>query len=78
MVRQKTLAPTEPGRSDPEKVRARRPEWIGRKVLHPRFGPGEVMDAFSPDPDLEVVIRFSDGASRTLLARVANLTILEG
>lgn len=78
MVRQKTLAPTEPGRSDPEKVRARRPEWIGRKVLHPRFGPGEVMDAFSPDPDLEVVIRFSDGTSRTLLARVANLTILEG
>lgn len=78
MVRQKTPSRWEPGRSDPEKVRARRPEWIGRKVLHPRFGPGEVMDAFSPDPDLEVVIRFSDGASRTLLARVANLTILEG
>jgi hypothetical protein len=47
-------------------------------VRHPRFGEGVVTDAFSPDPDLEVVIRFSDGASRTLLARVANLTPLEG
>ncbi len=59
-------------------VRDRRPEWIGRKVRHPRFGEGEITDAFSPDPDLEVVIRFSDGSRRTLLARVANLTVLDG
>jgi len=53
-----------------------RPEWIGRKVQHPRFGTGRVLDAFSPDPDLEVVIRFSDGTERTLLARVANLQVV--
>ena len=67
-----------PPRMEPERVRIRRPEWIGRRVRHPRFGEGVVTDAFSPDPDLEVVIRFSDGASRTLLARVANLTLPEG
>ena len=67
-----------PARGEPEKIRIRRPEWVGRKVRHPRFGEGVVTDAFSPDPDLEVVIRFADGASRTLLARVANLTLTEG
>ena len=51
-----------------------RKEWIGKKVLHPRFGEGVVLDARRPDPDLEVVVRFSDGRSRTLLARLANLT----
>ncbi len=51
-----------------------RREWIGRKVRHPRFGEGVVLDARRPDPDLEVVVRFSDGRSRTLLARLANLT----
>lgn len=60
----------------PAPKRMPRPEWIGRRVQHPRFGAGEVLDAFSPDPDLEVVIRFEDGRERTLLARVANLQML--
>ena len=51
-----------------------RREWVGRKVHHPRFGEGLVVDARRPDPDLEVVVRFADGQSRTLLARLANLT----
>jgi DNA helicase-2/ATP-dependent DNA helicase PcrA len=68
------LGPEEP----PSPQRIPRPEWIGRTVQHPRFGRGEVLDAFSPDPDLEVVIRFDDGRERTLLARVANLQIVGG
>ena len=51
-----------------------RKDWIGKKVRHPRFGEGVVLDARRPDPDLELVVRFSEGPPRTLLARLANLT----
>ncbi len=71
--------PASPGGSPEPSVPPRtewpvRREWVGRKVLHPRFGEGLVIDARRPDPDLEVVVRFADGQSRTLLARLANLT----
>lgn len=74
------LRPVRSGEEQPTAppVRVPRPEWVGRIVQHPRFGKGEVLDAFSPDPDLEVVIRFADGQEKTLLARVANLEIVSG
>ncbi|MCL5952884.1 MAG: hypothetical protein M1509_00035, partial [Nitrospirae bacterium] len=72
-----------PGESSPAEGTAPisggiRKEWIGKKVRHPRFGEGVVLDARRPDPDLELVVRFSEGPPRTLLARLANLTPADG
>lgn len=45
----------------------------GQRVRHPRFGDGTVRDLSGFGRDVRVVIDFDDGASKKLVARVANL-----
>lgn len=52
-----------------------RPEWVGRKVIHPRFGPGKVEEAHGEGGDLELAIRFDGSGIRRLLERYANLRV---
>ena len=52
-----------------------RPEWVGKKVLHPRFGRGLVEEASGEGGDLELSIRFEGSGVRRLLERFANLQV---
>lgn len=52
-----------------------RPEWVGRKVIHPRFGSGRVEEAYGEGGDLELAIRFDGSGIRRLLERYANLRV---
>lgn len=52
-----------------------RPEWVGKKVVHPRFGRGQVEEARGEGGDLELSIRFEGSGVRRLLERFANLQV---
>ncbi|MHB8421337.1 MAG: ATP-dependent helicase [Leptospirales bacterium] len=58
-------------------IAAPRPDWIGKPVVHPRFGKGVVESATGNGGDLELTIRFEGGSVRHLLERYANLDIPE-
>ncbi|AKS24182.1 MULTISPECIES: ATP-dependent helicase [Leptospirillum] len=78
-----SLAPSRPAtslRSVPEKrtsppTEVLRPEWIGKTVVHPRFGRGRVEEAHGEGGDLELSIRFESSGVRRLLERFANLQV---
>ena len=59
----------------PTPTRVLRPEWIGKTVVHPRFGRGLVEDANGEGGDLELSIRFESSGVRRLLERFANLQV---
>lgn len=61
----------------PERSPSLRPEWIGKSVLHPRFGKGVVESASGNGGDLELTIRFEGTGVRRLLERFANLSLPE-
>ena len=54
-----------------------RPDWVGKPVVHPRFGKGVVESASGSGGDLELTIRFEEGSVRRLLERYANLNASE-
>lgn len=50
---------------------------IGTKISHPVFGNGKIIDKIGVDNDLKLVILFDSGNWKKLLAKIANITILE-
>ncbi|MHB1286875.1 MAG: ATP-dependent helicase [Leptospirales bacterium] len=51
-----------------------RPEWVGKSVVHPRFGKGVVESASGAGGDLELTIRFEGTGVKKLLEKYSNLS----
>lgn len=61
---------------EPKRIKDDSPYSIGTTVSHPAFGNGKIIEKSGAGDDLKLVVLFSNGQWKKLIAKFANLTII--
>lgn len=49
---------------------------VGKEIVHPKFGIGEIIEVFDDEGRIELTIRFKDGKKKRLLAKYAPIQLV--
>jgi len=49
---------------------------VGKEIVHPKFGIGEITDVYDDEGRIELTIKFKDGKKKRLLAKYAPIQLV--
>ena len=49
---------------------------VGKEIVHPKFGIGEITEVYNEEGRIELTIRFKDGKKKRLLAKYAPIQLV--